>query len=162
MRGVLIIFAAMVAVIFSPAHAQQANSQQSNADCQPVKIQGGTVQFLVTKTRNGYRLLLPPDLLRKFPDRANYKISLTDKGRKKASITGGGIKSGSNFLDIRTRQTFKLASIERNDVAAIDISSGDSRPSTESNRCRGCERDPNLENYDTASEICFCDIKKEP
>jgi hypothetical protein len=162
MRHCLAISITMVALLTATvAIAQQSKNPQSNADCQPGKVQGGTVQFLVTKVRTGYSLLLPPDLLRKFPQSAQYEISLFDKKKSKATIVGAGTKNGENFQNIKTRQSFKLASIARDNLQAIHISGSGPDASTQSEVCRGCERDPfHLENYDTDHTICFCEIKK--
>ena len=155
MKSQLVISVLMVALTLpATALAQQSTTQQRSDDCLPGVSAKGATQFLVTRTRNGYSLLLPPGLLQQLPDRATYKISLTDKQNGKATIAGGGVKNGYNFLNITTKDRFKLKSVDRDNLMAIDISGvGPSAPLRSG--CSGCSRDPSLKIYIDDS-ICWC------
>jgi len=48
----------------------------------------GLAQFFVTKSNDGYVLLLPPGLLKKLPPETDYKVSLTATNDTSAIITG--------------------------------------------------------------------------
>jgi hypothetical protein len=160
MKGLLAISAMIIAVMLNAtAFAQQSNKQQRGDECQPSTIKGGVSQFLVTRTASGYTILLPPDLLRQLPYRAKFTIALTDKGNGKGTIVGDGTKNGDNFLNIRTKDRFKLKSVERNTLIGIDISGVGSEAAVGENGgdfCKGCPRSTVLKPYEGDESICWC------
>jgi hypothetical protein len=157
MRSRLAISAVIFALTFpATGLAQQSPAQQRADDCLPGVSAKGAAQFFVRKTRNGYSLLLPPGLLQQLPAQASYKISLTDKQNGKATIVGSGAKRGDHFLNVRTKERFKLKSVARDRLMAIDISGAGAVASPRSGGCSGCSRDPSLKIYIDDS-ICWCD-----
>jgi hypothetical protein len=131
--------------------------------CAAAAPQEGLAQFFVTKSNDGYVLLLPPGLLKKLPPETDYKVSLTATNDTSAIITGHGVKKGDNYLDIVTSQTFALPSIDRNDLKSLDIAAVGSDSGARSGCRSNCPR-----NFpaDCISEmdcsICWCFVKKKP
>jgi hypothetical protein len=103
--------------------AQAANDTPNNNDCvAPRGVQQAMSQFTVTKSDDGYVLLLPPGMLKQLPDKAEYKIALTATNGQSSAVTGVGMKDGENFLNIATSQSFNLPTINRNALKALDLS----------------------------------------
>jgi hypothetical protein len=160
MKIKLAISAIVVALTLPVTALAQQSTQQRADDCLPAASVKGAAQFLVTRTRSGYSILLPPGLLQQLPARATYKISLIDKQKEKATIAGSGVKKGDNFLNIRTKDRFKLKSIARDKLVAIDIAAAGPAASPRSGGCSGCPRDDGMKIY-IDETICWCDAAKE-
>jgi hypothetical protein len=118
----------------------------------------GVTQFLVTPFDGGYTLLLPPALVKKFPNKAEYNVTLGTTDGKTATVTGIGQREGENFLKIATSQKFNLASLERNGLESLDVYPVGAGPTISS--CSGCPRDNSLFCLGDCS-ICYCEHKRK-
>lgn len=103
--------------------AEAENDAPNNKDCvAPRSVQQAMSQFTVTKSDDGYALLLPPGMVKQLPEKADYKIALIATNGQSSAVTGIGTRDGENFLNIATSQSFNLPTINRNALKALDIS----------------------------------------
>jgi hypothetical protein len=137
--------------------------------------------FVVTKTKDGYELSLPKDLLTEFPHSFRSKITLSsgNKVEIKSTIFGVGIKQQDTVIKIKSDDLFKVDLADTSLKIDIHVISKagmeddttflsadfDAIPKLYSlagaRRCRGCPRDRTLRVYrspwgDVGDSICYC------
>jgi hypothetical protein len=161
MKSIFVLLAISFATLVPATHlpsvgmAAEKAADQGNCPNQPT----GVAQFNVTKTDTGYAVLLPPGLLKKFPYRADYRITLTPVSGDASTVRGSGLKDGDNFLNLSTSQNFAIDNLNRNNLRFIDVAViGDGGGSALS--CTHCDRDPELYCYDGDCTICTCEAPK--
>jgi hypothetical protein len=141
------------------------SSVGSSADtdsASPQPHEEGVAQFLVTKSNDGYVLLLPPGLLKQLPETSEYQVTLTAKDGQAAAVSGVGKKNGDNFLNLITGSVFRLPSIDRNSLQALDVKMVSAAAESS---CKGdCPRGRDLDCYNPPYDcsICWCLVKKLP
>jgi hypothetical protein len=137
--------------------------------------------FVVTKTKEGYEISLPKDLLTEFPHSFRSKITLSSSNKDKigSTIVGVGIKQQDIGIKIRSDDLFKADLADTSlkiDIRVISkagmegdatflSADFDAIPKLYSlagvRRCRGCPRDRTLRVYrspwgDVGDSICYC------
>lgn len=131
-----------------------ACNNEKTADCKKVDVTE-VAQFAVEKTADGYALVLPPSLLAGFPKTAEFSITLIDVNKQSSEVTGKGMVTTKNTLEIVTPTVFDLESILRSKLDSIDIVQVGAGTGTASSNCGGCSRAPSLNIFGDES-ICYC------